>query len=590
MSSREMSKTKLTVIIGLILVVAVFIVGLIALYEDRENGISLSHKIMLIVSLISIIIALIFAILLFSVIAKSERCKKELEESNKFTSDLLNSRHKFTLTISHDIKAPVSSILGFIELLSEGIFSDLSKETIIDYLNNMKSSASHVLQLVTTLLNYTKLQEGKWNFDNKDFELHELVEFTTKSFQPIAKGKYLDYHVDNQIQKNKIYNGDPYVLRMIIGNLISNAVKYTNRGEVKIVVKEKEKDLIYISVSDTGIGIDVKDQVLIFKKYYKVEEQTAYEKNIERSGLGLAITRRLVIELKGKLDLISVKGVGSEFIIELPLKSVSEVTNCAEITNHNDLHIQTKKDISVLVIEDDPIQLKMISEMIKNKGMNCVGASTSEMVLSELRKNRFDIIFADIHLETISGIDLIKDIKKIDSNILNGIPIIILSATSDLTKSSLISYGFTDFLAKPFNSVDLYKMINLYTNAGLITGKEEKQHSKGIHSLIEYVKDDEKLSVEILESFINETVGSRNLLENSFQQNNYLSARQVSHKIYPLIKMIGDNQVISMVKIMESGNKLTKDMEMFILAELNRYIEEAEQLKDVIITKLNEQK
>ena len=590
MSSREMSKTKLTVIIGLILVVAVFIVGLIALYEDRENGISLSHKIMLIVSLISIIIALIFAILLFSVIAKSERCKKELEESNKFTSDLLNSRHKFTLTISHDIKAPVSSILGFIELLSEGIFSDLSKETIIDYLNNMKSSASHVLQLVTSLLNYTKLQEGKWNFDNKDFELHELVEFTTKSFQPIAKGKYLDYHVDNQIQKNKIYNGDPYVLRMIIGNLISNAVKYTNRGEVKIVVKEKEKDLIYISVSDTGIGIDVKDQVLIFKKYNKVEEQTAYEKNIERSGLGLAITRRLVIELKGKLDLISVKGVGSEFIIELPLKSVSEVTNCAEITNHNDLHIQTKKDISVLVIEDDPIQLKMISEMIKNKGMNCVGASTSEMVLSELRKNRFDIIFADIHLETISGIDLIKDIKKIDSNILNEIPIIILSATSDLTKSSLISYGFTDFLAKPFNSVDLYKMINLYTNAGLITGKEEKQHSKGIHSLIEYVKDDEKLSVEILESFINETVGSRNLLENSFQQNNYLSARQVSHKIYPLIKMIGDNQVISMVKIMESGNKLTKDMEMFILAELNRYIEEAEQLKDVIITKLNEQK
>lgn len=590
MSSREMSKTKLTVIIGLILVVAVFIVGLIALYEDIENGISGSHKIMLIVSLISIIIALIFAILLFSVIAKSERCKKELEESNKFTSDLLNSRHKFTLTISHDIKAPVSSILGFIELLSEGIFSDLSKETIIDYLNNMKSSASHVLQLVTTLLNYTKLQEGKWNFDNKDFELHELVEFTTKSFQPIAKGKYLDYHVDNQIQKNKIYNGDPYVLRMIIGNLISNAVKYTNRGEVKIVVKEKEKDLIYISVSDTGIGIDVKDQVLIFKKYNKVEEQTAFEKNIERSGLGLAITRRLVIELKGKLDLISVKGVGSEFIIELPLKSVSEVTNCAEITNHNDLHIQTKKDISVLVIEDDPIQLKMISEMIKNKGMNCVGASTSEMVLSELRKNRFDIIFADIHLETISGIDLIKDIKKIDSNILNEIPIIILSATSDLTKSSLISYGFTDFLAKPFNSVDLYKMINLYTNAGLITGKEEKQHSKGIHSLIEYVKDDEKLSVEILESFINETVGSRNLLENSFQQNNYLSARQVSHKIYPLIKMIGDNQVISMVKIMESGNKLTKDMEMFILAELNRYIEEAEQLKDVIITKLNEQK
>ena len=590
MSSREMSKTKLTVIIGLILVVAVFIVGLIALYEDIENGISGSHKIMLVVSLISIIIALIFAILLFSVIAKSERCKKELEESNKFTSDLLNSRHKFTLTISHDIKAPVSSILGFIELLSEGIFSDLSKETIIDYLNNMKSSASHVLQLVTTLLNYTKLQEGKWNFDNKDFELHELVEFTTKSFQPIAKGKYLDYHVDNQIQKNKIYNGDPYVLRMIMGNLISNAVKYTNRGEVKIVVKEKEKDLIYISVSDTGIGIDVKDQVLIFKKYNKVEEQTAYEKNIERSGLGLAITRRLVIELKGKLDLISVKGVGSEFIIELPLKSVSEVTNCAEITNHNDLHIQTKKDISVLVIEDDPIQLKMISEMIKNKGMNCVGASTSEMVLSELRKNRFDIIFADIHLETISGIDLIKDIKKIDSNILNGIPIIILSATSDLTKSSLISYGFTDFLAKPFNSVDLYKMINLYTNAGLITGKEEKQHSKGIHSLIEYVKDDEKLSVEILESFINETVGSRNLLENSFQQNNYLSARQVSHKIYPLIKMIGDNQVISMVKIMESGNKLTKDMEMFILAELNRYIEEAEQLKDVIITKLNEQK
>ena len=554
----------------------------IQLLEEKEYAISRSQKIIYFVSVIALIIALLFAILFLIDINKSQRYRNQLEKSNQQISELLASRQKLMLTISHDIKAPISSILGFIELLRDDFNLDLSKDKRIDYLQNMSSSANHVMQLVTTLLDYTKLHEGKWEFKNSNFDLHHLVNNITTSFRPIAEQKGLNYYVVNKLPVDKKYLGDPYVLRQILTNLISNAIKYTNRGEIRITVKEKTAAVFYFSVSDTGIGIDLNDQKLIFNEFKQVANEYEYENKIEGSGLGLAITKRLVNELDGSIYLTSKKGLGSEFTIEIPLKSESS----APITLNNIGLIESHdhKQISVFVIEDDLIQLKMVTEMIRKKGMICTGVTDSEEVVLHLRNNIFDIIFIDINLQATTGIELIREIYETDKDLLKDIPIIVLSAASDITKDELQSHGFTDFLPKPFTSEDLFGMIKMHTNSGEIINEEKKETSLGVMSLIEYVKDDDEQSTEILQSFIIETTLNNKLLEVAFEQNDYISAQRVAHKILPLIKMIGDNRIVTMIEQLEKGPQLTKEMEGFMIVEIDKYVTEAEQIK----TRINE--
>ena len=559
----------------------------IQLLEEKERTLSRSQKIIYIVSVIAIIISLLFAILFLIDINKSQRYRNQLEKSNQQISELLTSRQKLMLTISHDIKAPISSILGFIEILRDSINSSLSKEKRIDYLQNMSSSANHVMKLVTTLLDFTKLQEGKWEFKNSNFNLHLLVNDITSSFSPIAQQKGLSYYIVNKLPVDKIYLGDPYVLRQIVSNLISNAIKYTNRGEIRITVKET-KEVFYFSISDTGIGIDLKEQESIFNEFKQVAQEHEFENKIGGSGLGLAITKRLVNELDGNIYLTSKKGVGSEFTIEIPLKNVSSAP--ITLSNSDIIESQNHKQISVFVIEDDPIQLKMVTEMIRNKGMNCMAVTDSEEVVLHLRNNIFDIIFIDINLQSTSGIELIREIHETNKDLLKGIPIIALSAASDITKEELQSHGFTDFLPKPFTSEGLFGMINMHTNSGEIISEKNNETSLGVISLIEYVKDDDEQSTEILQSFIDETTTSNKLLEEAFKQNDYISAQKVSHKMLPLIKMIGDIRVITMIEHLEKGHQLTKVMEGFIIVEIDKYVAEAQQLKEIIKTRINEHK
>ena len=556
----------------------------IKLIEEKEHAILRSQKIILIVATIAIIIALIFAVLFLIDINRSQRYRRELEKSNQQISELLASRQKLMLTISHDIKAPISSILGYIELLKDSFNSNITKEKSIDYLQNMNSSANHVLQLVTTLLDFTKLQEGKWEFKNSRFNLHLFVNDITDSFRPIAEKKGLNYYVENKLNVNKTYLGDPYALRQIISNLISNAIKYTNRGEIKITVKELQETL-HFSISDTGIGIDIKEHESVFNEFKQVAQDYEYG-NIEGSGLGLAITKRLVNELDGKIYLTSQKGVGSKFTIEIPLKFVN--SSPIEFNNSNKAELHDLKHISVFIIEDDPIQLKMATEMITKKGMSCMGVCDPELVVPMLKNNKFDILFIDINLQATTGIELIKDLYITDKDLLTDIPIIALSAASDITKHELQTHGFTDFLPKPFTSESLFEMINMHTNSSEIIAEKKKESPTGLMSLIEYVKDDSELSSEILQSFISETTLSNSLLEEAFELKNYESVQKVSHKILPIIKMIGDTKVISMMDQLEKGNQLSKEEESYMIVELNRYIAEAKELKDIIETKIHE--
>ena len=527
------------------------------LIRDKDHALSSSQQTMLLVSSLALFIVIIFGILFLIDINRSQRYRRQLEASNKRISELLASREKLMLTISHDIKAPMSSILGYIELM-EGRMEQGKRDL---YLSNMKNSGAHVLQLISMLLDYHKIEAGTWQLNERNFNLHQLVRETVSSFKPLAHQKGLKYTERSSIPEELTSYGDHYVIRQILSNIISNAIKYTSKGEIKIVAIVETGDSgnrLIFSVSDTGAGIASADQQLIFREFYRLDNRSHSDLPVEGTGLGLAIAKGFVDQLGGVIHLHSEKEKGSEFIVALPLNPPSgRHNNTAAVAGQaTDL-----ENITVLVVDDDPMQLMMTNEMLLKKKMKCITETDPGNVSTHINECSIDILFIDIQMPQINGIDLIGKLQSINQTRM--IPIIALSARSDLSRLDIQTKGFTDFLAKPFTSYQLYEIISCYVNNFVLpetvqSDQSEVNNAKGVGALIDFVKDDHSSSSNILKMFIDETTEHIYLLKDAFAQKDYKSAATISHKIIPLFRMMGGKTQIRMLAQLEKERPLTE--------------------------------
>jgi Signal transduction histidine kinase len=549
------------------------------LLMDKEQALSDSQSTMHLVSLLAVLIAVVFGILFLADINRSQRYRRQLEASNKRISELLASREKLMLTISHDIKAPVSSILGYIELMGGNV--DKAKSGM--YLDSMKNSGEHVMQLVSTLLDYHKLEAGTWQLKEFNINLQSLVNETASSFRPLAAQKELEYSIDNRLPEGLTTFGDPYVIRQIMSNIISNAIKYTPQGKISVLteveVRESANWLIF-SVSDTGTGIRMEDQQIIFQEFRQLEND-GIGVHIEGSGLGLAITKGLVDKLQGTIRLDSEKEKGSEFIVELPLKPEQKEHGLAVDEPEKEYDLE---GISVLVVDDDPVQLTMTSEMLEIKKINSVTEANPENVLSLLKHTAFDILFVDLQMPQTNGFVLVEKIRKLNVRQIKDLPIIALSARSDMSKTDVQASGFTDLLAKPFTSPQLYDVIYRYvrgknSDTSYSAGKQQPASEKGARALIEFVKEDSIASARILHSFIHETTDNIAQLEDAFVRKDHQAAEKISHKMLPLFRMMGDESLIAFMEQLEEKRSLSAEGQEFVLNKLKKGVEEAKALK-----------
>lgn len=556
------------------------------LFREKERVIADSQHAMFIASCVALFIALVFAILFLIDINKGQRYRRQLEVSNKRISDLLASREKLMLTISHDIKAPMSSILGFIELMDT--HGDRKNDS---YLDNMKNSGEQILNLASALLDYHKLDEGKWQLKEANININNLVNSTARSFEPLALRKGLKYTVENYLPKELVTSIDPYMLRQIMNNLISNAIKYTPEGSVIVKAAlddDKPQKQLQISVCDTGVGIDDADKQNIYQVFRQLNNLTG----VEGSGLGLAITKAFIEAFNGTIHFNSRKGEGSEFIVTIPLKEAS--MEKAQNRPQPDTIKQSKdlKGISVLLVDDDPVQLTMTSEMLDRMNVRCVTEQNPDKVLHLYESNLFDILFIDIQMPGMDGLKLVEKLTRLENERLKKIPIIGLSARSDLSKEKLKAFGFTDFLTKPFTSGKLYATIHQYVSGmeiakgqeedDLIAGIMHHGKEKGAFALIEFVSDDNKTAKAILQSFIEETEKSRVQLEKAFQNNEYKIAQGIVHKIMPLFRLMGNMPLITLLEKLEKGEQLPDKDNSFVLDKIKDHIEEAKNLRSKI--------
>lgn len=529
----------------------------------------------------AVLLSAFFLILIMRDISRSNRYRQQLEVANKRAEDLLVAREKLMLAITHDFKALLGSIMGYTELLSR--LTEDERQRF--YLDNMKSSSEHLLKLVSDLLDFHRLDLNKAEVNRVTFNPSQLFDEIYVSFEPLtaAKGLALQCHVAPEL--NGRYISDPLRLRQIVNNLLSNAVKFTQKGEISLTAGYDSSKLT-IAIADTGKGMASEDRERIFQEFTRLSGAQGEE----GFGLGLSIVKKLVTLLEGTIDVQSTLGKGSCFTVTLPLypvgKSIAESespeSENVDITEES-AAIPPMKVIRVLLIDDDKIQLNLTAAMLKQHGIDAVCCEQLEQLIEQLRSSVFDVLLTDIQMPAINGFDLVKLLRASNIPQAKTIPVIAVTARSEMDKAALHEHGFAGCLHKPFTVKELLMTVNegqLSADEAHIT---EDMATAGINfsALTAYSEDDPEAASSIIQTFIEETGKNIERMQQALNDKEVDGIAAMAHKLLPLFTMIGADETITPLKWLEAcrGEKFSEKIEettLNILEAVHKIISEAE--------------
>lgn len=403
-------------------------------------------NILLIIPVHTIVILLIY----FSLENPDLKLIKKLKTAQKKAENASNAKSDFLSNMSHEIRTPLNAIIGLSEAMIENEKID---NNLLEDIENINEASHLLLEIIGNVLDINKIESRKLKINNVNYSIQEELFKIVNINKEKIKNK--DIEISVNINKNvpKYLYGDPALVKTIFTNYISNAVKYTKKGKIIISLNSKKVDneyLIIFMVEDTGMGIKKSNQDKLFKKFSRVNLKENI--NIEGTGLGLVIVKTISTLLKGEVEFSSLENKGSIFTSYFVQgKSNKKIKEKAK-----KLNIITKKDI--LVVDDNLLNIKVLKRMLENVDVNITEANDGYECLEILKNNKFDLVFLDIMMPGINGIETLKKIKKLK---LNKIKVIALTAdATNNSKGKYLKYGFDDYQAKPYKKEDILKKLS----------------------------------------------------------------------------------------------------------------------------------
>ena len=409
-----------------------------------------------------VILALVLICLIFFVIIMSNkrllRLNNELEKVHresliaKNQADAANkAKSEFLANMSHEIRTPMNGVIGAVSLLEDGQLNEEQAELC----GIVSQSAQSLLVILNDILDLSKLEAGKMVFEHIKVDLRELFGQAFSLLNANAQDKKLDYHFECHSEVGDNFICDPTRLKQVVLNVLSNAVKFTEAGTVSLEVKITESGLnkghLEILVRDTGLGISDQDKDRIYKSFEQADSSTT--RAFGGTGLGLAISRFMVEEMLGEIDFESVLGEGTVFkiLLDLPQALEPEKKEAAKIEVFED-------SPSILLCEDNESNAFLIQKILKAMGCEVTLAEDGFKALSFLRSNHFDLIFMDIQLPSMSGLEVTKTIKMERADY--STPIIALTANArEEDKQLAKAAGLDGFVTKPIRSDELQQVV-----------------------------------------------------------------------------------------------------------------------------------
>ena len=534
--------------------------------EASNRILNNTSNIIMIIAVISVLIAIIFLFLITKDISKSQKYRNELESEKAYTESLLKTRESLINTVTHDLRSPLNTVIGYSDLLERTGLSNKQKH----YLGHLKKSSDYILHLVNDLLDLSKLEAGKMIIEELPFSPKKLIENTISSVIPVNDKKNLDIQIITDDLLKKQYISDPFRIKQVLTNLLHNAYKFTDEGSIIVestVIENglSEKQLV-IAVKDTGIGITAEQQQVIFEEFSQGDDDT--EKKFGGFGLGLSITKKIIQLLNGKITLKSEPEEGSIFTIYIPIKLSNSLVPEEETEV---LEIQNFSNKKVLIVDDDPSQLSLTSEVATLAGLAYDVCGNGLEAVALLEKNDYDLVLTDIQMPKMDGFVLIKTIKEELKK--ENLPVIALSGRTDTSVSEYQDAGFSGNLRKPYAPKELIDLIARILNVDLIEYENEMpslsdSEEYSLNDLMLFAHGDSDSLYAILDTFYESTVDNIEDLKAMVSKKNINQIKKIAHKMLPMFKQIKAKEVVPVLTRLEHPEQYDmNDLEVLELAQ-----------------------
>jgi len=480
--------------------------------------------------------AIVFAELAVGI---AEEAKIKAESATLIAETAVKSKQQFLSNMSHEIRTPMNAIIGFTKVLLKTETTSKQKE----YLQAIKLSGDALIVLINDILDLAKVDAGKMTFEKTPFRMALSISAMLHLFEPKIREKNLELVIDYDARIPEVLVGDPVRLHQIILNLVSNAVKFTNKGKiivrVNLMSEDDKNSTITFSIKDTGIGIEGNKLGRIFDNFQQASSGTS--RLYGGTGLGLAIVKQLVEAQDGKIEVCSTVEVGSTFSFIMNFQKTK-----AKPDNESELLVLDKeiKNIKVLVVEDIALNQLLMRTLLEDFGFECEIAGNGRIAVDMLRMNHYDIVLMDLQMPEMNGFEATEYMR----NTMNlTIPIIALTAdvtTVDVAKCK--SVGMNDYIAKPVDENLLYTKIIGFVQKPLIVVAETEEIEiqktikyTDLDYLIRRTKSNPILMMEMISLYLEQTPPLITIMKQSWKEKNWTSLYASVHKMIPSFAIMG---------------------------------------------------
>jgi signal transduction histidine kinase/FixJ family two-component response regulator len=509
---------------------------------------SLEWKVLLVVSLI--ILILMFrqyeSIKQKKLLEKTVKDKtRELKLEKERAEESTKAKSEFLASMSHEIRTPINGILGILYLLLETNLNDKQKER--EYISKIDTSAKNLLRIINDILDFSKMEAGKLEINKSTFNLKSIVERIVDLLKPLANKKGLDIFINYSESINNNFYGDPLRVGQILTNIIGNAIKFTDKGNITIYIS-KNDNKIKFEVKDTGIGLTTKEISKLFKSFSQADGSIT--RKYGGTGLGLSISKQLVELMNGKIWVESEIEKGSTFIFEIELVSI--VDNKSDKEKEEKMidkkSIKLLEGKNILLVEDNIINQEMMKGILDNIKLNISLANNGQEAVEKFdTNNNYDLILMDIQMPIMDGYQASRIIREKSKNI----PIIALSANGmkeDIEKSK--SAGANEHLVKPFDVLVLYKILVKYILEDEKGQKDEEYESTKKLSNFKYIDKEHALELLLGEEdlFLIAAKGLLKYKDIKLEELDDIEFNSMVHKIKGVAGSAGATKVLEIIE------------------------------------------
>lgn len=489
---------------------------------------------------------------------------KELETSKKSAESEVSIKEQFLANISHEIRTPLNIIIGAIRLLkSLGV-----NNKQLEYIHQADASSKHLLAIINNVLDMAKISSGKLSIQPRPFYSRSLVDNVKSIFMLKAKEKELAFNINVDDNLANKLQGDDVRLRQILINLLGNAIKFTEKGEISLSLKvenvEPNRQKLFFEVSDTGIGMSPEFIDKVFEQFS--QEESSSTRSYGGTGLGMAISKDLVEKMGGEIFVKSEKGKGTSisFNVTLPTVAEEEVKPQKAIQPAAQKSESATSNKKILLVDDNQMNRFIARETLKPLQADIDEADNGKKACEMVEKTAYDLILMDIQMPEMDGIEAIQIMREM------GVDTPIIALTANSFKEDIEKYaaaGFTDYITKPYDEVELIKTISVYLFV--------RQGKSKFEEIQEPLKNPETENA-IKEMFQEQIKEEGKLLEDCIKTKDKDTATKIAHKLKSGAKTLGLSQLAQSLEKVEYGNgEWIKDAERCIDL-FNAYMEELE--------------